>query len=62
MKGTRFALASGYYATFFTDTFVIIEEKDGGITIDDLVHGNGGWKLARTYTYDTVMAIITKKE
>ena len=60
MDAIRFQLESGSYATFFLSQFVVLENSDGSIRIDDGIHGNGGWRLHRYYSYNEVMAVILK--
>ena len=60
MDAIRFQLESGSYATFFLSQFVVLENNDGSIRIDDGIHGNGGWRLHKDYCYDEVMAAIIR--
>jgi hypothetical protein len=40
--------------------FVLTQDDKGIVCIDDGVHNNGGWKLAKTETYEKVVARIDK--
>lgn len=65
MSSTRFiklevALSSGRTAALYlgAHNFAVSVDKDGVVCIDDGVHNNGGWKLAKSETYERVTARI----
>lgn len=58
----QFTLVSGNVATLYlgAHNFVVTGDKDG-VCVDDGVHNNGGWKLAKSQTYEKVVARIDKE-
>lgn len=52
-------LASGSKAALYLGAGnFVVEETKGEVVVNDGVHNNGGWKLAKEETYDKVIGKI----
>jgi hypothetical protein len=62
INGVRFELDSGAFITVSATNYCILECVDGSLRIEDRIHNNGGWRLARKYTYQQVMDMISGED
>jgi len=60
INGIRFELDSGAFVTMFATNFCILETNDGLLRLEDGIHNNGGWRLAKKYSYQQVMDMINE--
>ncbi len=62
INGVRFELDSGAFVTMTATNYCILECVDGSLRIEDRIHNNGGWRLAKKYTYQQVMDMINGED
>jgi len=60
INGIRFELDSGAFVTMFLTNFCVLECLDGSLRIEDGIHNNGGWRLAKKYSYQQIIGMINE--
>ena len=59
MKVIKFKLTSGAdFALLLSGSNVAIYQSEDCVRIEDGNHGNGGWKLHESYTFNDVVELI----